>query len=200
MSPRPMTSGEEAVWAAVFARKLKDSEANSPRDLHVPGKDREYAIWHGGIVREAAEHAARAVDALRDEVYSGAIMVGYEATSITSVFATQIVAPTDENPWDSKTTDVTLWVLHSPYPDKTWRGLEKCCTAALDEGTLNLVPYGPPYSRSGHIVSEAPLLFETQGFAEAFAGLHDLQDMVPVPVRLTVPFVRRALDTLKEPS
>jgi hypothetical protein len=94
-------------------------------------------------------------------------------------------------------SDREFWLLHEPYPDKTWRGLAKCCTIPLEEGTLQPVTYGPPYAFPV-MVNDAPLLFETAELAEAFAVKHDCVGMVPVRVLLVAPFIRQPLDAVPE--
>lgn len=75
--------------------------------------------------------------------------------------------------------DYTLWVLHSPYPDHSWRGLEKC--AAHDTG--------------------GPMLFDTQEEAQAFARTTQCDPyFFPVAVRLTVPNVRETLTVVAAQS
>ena len=70
------------------------------------------------------------------------------------------------------TFGLVYWVLHSPYPDKTWRGIEK--SSAHDDG--------------------APRLFEKKSDAEAFIVAHEMDPyFVPVEVCLVVPGVRRSL-------
>lgn len=39
------------------------------------------------------------------------------------------------------TTIVTMWVAHSHYPDKTWRGLEKCSGSASTGNIDNIVVF-----------------------------------------------------------
>jgi len=70
-------------------------------------------------------------------------------------------------------TEVEYWVLHSPYPDKSWRGIEKCATDAGCNG---------------------PLLFETYTEAEQFIEKNSFFDWFePVKVTLCVPDVRGSL-------
>lgn len=73
-----------------------------------------------------------------------------------------------------KTDLLAVWVLHSPYPDGTWRGIEKCCSR--EDGL--------------------PILFESKGAALDFERAHGLQadGYVPVQVTLITPWVRRSLD------
>lgn len=68
-----------------------------------------------------------------------------------------------------------FWVLHSPYPDRTWRGVEKCI--------------GAP--------SDGPLLFPTREDAERHITEQSLGEFVPVRVFLSTPLVRRS--SLEEP-
>lgn len=67
-------------------------------------------------------------------------------------------------------TDHVYYVLHSPYPDKSWRGVEKCVT------TLG-----------------APHLFETPEDAKKFTVDHSLTEFTIVEVVLTTPGVREKL-------
>jgi len=69
-------------------------------------------------------------------------------------------------------TEVEYWVLHSPYPDKSWRGIEKC--ALSDDYNL--------------------LLFETELEAIAFIHIGEMEEWFePVKVTLCVPDVRESL-------
>lgn len=70
--------------------------------------------------------------------------------------------------------ELQVWVLHSPYPDGTWRGVEKCVTTQD---------------------SNLPLLFESEQEALDFKSKHELEEMTPVLVRLVVPFVRRNINS-----
>ena len=79
-------------------------------------------------------------------------------------------------------TDVTTWtafVLHSPYPDGTWRGIEKCV---------------------GHTVGGDVMLFEN----ETDARRHRVEAQLPhhrvVAVELTIPAVQCSLDSVAESS
>lgn len=70
-----------------------------------------------------------------------------------------------------------LWVLHSPYSDKSWRGIEKCW---------------------GHNWTQTPELFEAKEHAEiaeiAASGLGiTSKGFVPVEVELKVPDVREKI-------
>ena len=69
----------------------------------------------------------------------------------------------------------SYWVIHSPYPDGSWRGIEKC------------------YSR--YTWARTPELFESKEQAElAASGLGLLsKGFVPVEVELKVPDVRGSL-------
>lgn len=189
---RPMTSAEEAVWAATFVRKFKDSEGDSPKHLHVPGKDEEYRAWHAGIVREALEHAAHAVDALRRAVETGALEEGYGRDSSTVRYARGATA------FHPDRLDHEFWVLHSPYPDGTWRGLHKGVDVMLSAETMQPLRYGPPYEVQPPTLDGAPLLFTSRTDAEEFAKKHNVVGMVPACVILTTPFVRRPLTSLEE--
>lgn len=40
-------------------------------------------------------------------------------------------------------TEYDMYVLHSPYPDGTWRGLEKCCGTETGYGYALLVFHTP---------------------------------------------------------
>lgn len=69
-------------------------------------------------------------------------------------------------------TDCRFFVLHSPYPDKTWRGVEKCI-ASSDGG---------------------PMLFFSEEDAAAFAKRNGASEFLSiVPVVLQVPDVRGPL-------
>lgn len=63
------------------------------------------------------------------------------------------------------------WVLHSPYPDGTWRGLEKCLS--------------PEH--------ESLLIFESVVAAQRYIEKHDLINVQPVPVVLQHPHIRGVL-------
>jgi hypothetical protein len=66
-------------------------------------------------------------------------------------------------------TEIEYWVLHSPYPDKTWRGIEKCAT-------------------ENHT---SPLMFESKEEAQEFMYVHKCDPhFVPVKVTLVVPSIR----------
>jgi hypothetical protein len=80
----------------------------------------------------------------------------------------------------SDTTSHRFWLLHFPYPDGTWRGLEKSYTAD------DLAQPPPPAS--------TPMLFETEGDAQRFAERFGVVGAVPVQVALVTPLVRRSLD------
>ena len=73
-----------------------------------------------------------------------------------------------------KTLTSSVWVLHSPYPDGSWRGIEKCMTS--EEGGL--------------------MVFDSEDTARAFLVQQDLIDMVPVRCLLTTPFVRRPVSVV----
>lgn len=72
-----------------------------------------------------------------------------------------------------------VWVLHSPYPNTTWRGLEKCCS-------------------SGY--SQSAVLFESEQAALNFVVAEDLQGNYYIPVRceLITPVVGASLKLAKE--
>ena len=72
------------------------------------------------------------------------------------------------------------FVLHSPYPDGTFRGIEKCY--AGNPGT--------------------PLLFDSVGDAQAFAAVNHLgkDSHVPVCVELAFPGVRKLLNSVETGS
>ena len=64
------------------------------------------------------------------------------------------------------------WVLHSPYPNLSWRGAEKCVTT---EG------------------SSAPLIFATKEEALDYQDDHALLEFMPVKIGLMMPLVRSPL-------
>jgi len=70
-----------------------------------------------------------------------------------------------------------LFVLHSPYPNGTWRGLENCLTGTDTEG---------------------PLLFETPERAQAWLHADPVaqQYWKVVAVELTIPAVGEPLDAV----
>lgn len=70
-------------------------------------------------------------------------------------------------------TKYSYYVLHSPYPDKSWRGIEKCVTTPGDKGTV--------------------MLFDTKADALAFADRLGLEEFVPVEIELGCPDVRECL-------
>jgi len=69
------------------------------------------------------------------------------------------------------------YVLHSPYPDGTWRGLEKCIGCENDP--------------------EGLLMFETYDDAKAYSDRYNLakSKFVVVQVRVTTPRVRTPVMT-----
>lgn len=69
-------------------------------------------------------------------------------------------------------TDHDFWVVHSPYPDNTWRGIEKCITS--EEGV--------------------PKLFLSEDQASYFASKHYM--FTPVRIALITPRVRGDLNQL----
>lgn len=66
----------------------------------------------------------------------------------------------------------SYYVLHSPYPDKTWRGIEKCVSTGA---------------------SGTPLLFDSKSDAQAYAERLSLQEFIPVEIELSTPGVRKPL-------
>lgn len=66
---------------------------------------------------------------------------------------------------------IDVWVLHSPYPDGTWRGDEKCCAAEPDGG---------------------PVLFLSRQAALDYIEREGLQENLYVPVQcvLVIPGIR----------
>lgn len=68
----------------------------------------------------------------------------------------------------------SYYVLHSPYPDKSWRGIEKSVSVGT-QGT--------------------PLLFDTKADALAYAQQLNLAEFVAVEVELATPAVRAGLVT-----
>ncbi len=81
-----------------------------------------------------------------------------------------------------------LWLLHFPYPDGTWRGLEKSYTV---DGMQPL----PPAAES-MVSPSTPLLFEEEEEARRFAERFGVVGAVPVQVSLLTPFVGRSLDAV----
>ena len=67
----------------------------------------------------------------------------------------------------------SYYVLHSPYPDKSWRGVEKCVSMP---GTFG-----------------SPMLFDSSSDALAYAKRLDLQEFIPVEVELATPSIRKPL-------
>lgn len=63
---------------------------------------------------------------------------------------------------------VDVWVLHSPYPDETWRGYEKC--SAPEE-------------------SDGPALFLSEQAALDYIEKNQLDGYIPVQVILVTPSV-----------
>lgn len=70
-----------------------------------------------------------------------------------------------------------MWVLHSPYPDGTWRGIEKCMSNPKDG-------------------ADGPLLFLSEQAAIDFCREHELIDMIQVRCLITVPCVRQAFTVI----
>ena len=75
----------------------------------------------------------------------------------------------------------SVFVIHSPYPDGTWRGLEKCGRGFVDDTT--------DY--------DAPLLFTDREDAKNYLSKHKLLEFgfVIVEVTLVTPSVRDPLDS-----
>lgn len=71
----------------------------------------------------------------------------------------------------------SIWVLHSPYPDGTWRGIEKCMT--LEN-------------------CESPRSFASEELARSFCLEHELIDMTPVRCLLLTPGVRQSFGSVPE--
>jgi len=72
--------------------------------------------------------------------------------------------------------EIEYWVLHSPYPDKSWRGVEKCA-----------------------IHQDGPILFDSEESARNFIDANNCDPyFVPVRVMLVVPDVRGSLDNLNK--
>jgi len=69
-----------------------------------------------------------------------------------------------------------MWVLHSPYPNGTWRGLEKCA----GEYKSDLV--------------DPLMLFDSWQKAQAFKQCYGMKHHTPVLVRLVVPDVGGELE------
>jgi hypothetical protein len=72
-----------------------------------------------------------------------------------------------------------MYLLHSPYPDGTWRGIEKCCGGGTTE------------------VPVAVLLFDTAVEAEEYNRVVARGFWVVVPVTIDIPRVRGALTKKK---
>jgi len=70
-------------------------------------------------------------------------------------------------------TEHKYWILHSPYPDGTWRGIEKC---AMDDDCTG------------------PLLFETCDEAKEFISKRCIDWFAPVKVTLSTPNIRGKLE------
>jgi len=82
-------------------------------------------------------------------------------------------------------TEHEYWTLHSPYPDKSWRGIEKCACVDLAQ----------VYEETtGHTI----LLFDTQEEAQDFIEKRKVDWFVPVRVTLTVPDIRESLRSLHD--
>ncbi len=69
---------------------------------------------------------------------------------------------------------MVYYVLHSPYPDRSWRGIEKCVSTTKPSN---------------------PRLFESEDEALGFAHGHNLNEFIPVPIRIEMPRVRAELAT-----
>lgn len=81
----------------------------------------------------------------------------------------------DPNAFFANTT--TMWVAHSPYPNQTWRGLEKC---------------------SAYPVGDALLLFHDKDACAAYIARMDMDKyMLPVAVQLTYPLVGTPLTAVQ---
>jgi hypothetical protein len=68
---------------------------------------------------------------------------------------------------DYPSHEVELWVLHSPHPDGTWRGAEKCMKSPDSDG---------------------PLVFLTRDSAESYLESEGMLDFFkPVKVKIVMP-------------
>lgn len=74
----------------------------------------------------------------------------------------------------------SVFVIHSPYPDGTWRGLEKCGRGFVDDTDC-----------------DAPLLFTDREVAKNYLSKHKLLEFgfVIVEVTLVTPSVLDPLDS-----
>jgi len=70
-----------------------------------------------------------------------------------------------------------MWVIHSPYPDHTWRGIEKCVHSEELNGLL---------------------LFETAEDAQDRIESREIPFFYPVRILLTTPSVRNSLEAIED--
>lgn len=84
------------------------------------------------------------------------------------------------------------WVLHSPYPDASWRGLSKCVDICLDT-TMQPMKYEHAIPEHPMYMS-VPLLFDTREDAWLYAEKHNQTEfMVPVQIYLLLPRIREPI-------
>ena len=81
------------------------------------------------------------------------------------------------------------WIAHSPYPDGTFRGLEKSTGVGLTMGTMF------PTLNPSHLVSI--VMLDTREEVEAYITAHKLTGYVPVCVHVVTPGIRGPLNTLE---
>jgi len=81
-------------------------------------------------------------------------------------------------------TTHTVYLLHAPYPDGSWRGLEKCSGATGD---------GEPCTGAN---PAGTLVFSTREEAEAFAHKLNLPGFYVVEAALVTPSIRQPLNSV----
>lgn len=84
------------------------------------------------------------------------------------------------------------WVAHCPYPDGTFRGLEKCTDVGFKWPALE------PTLDPAHLSS--PVMLDTKEEIEEYIKAHDLKGFVPVCVHVITPVIRGALTALERES
>lgn len=77
------------------------------------------------------------------------------------------------------------WVVHHPYGDGTWRGLEKCSGQGFTAQWQHV---------SGATSNSAMLFFHTKEDADGFITAHGLEHAVAVRVEVVTPRIRGAVN------
>lgn len=85
------------------------------------------------------------------------------------------------------------WVLHSPYGDGSFRGLEKCMHLALDESFQPLPVGSTQPGRFGSLLT-FDCREEAQRFLDQYAALFPAEYWTPVYVDIRTPMLHHPLD------